>query len=898
MKKVKKIGTLLLAAVWLLILLSPAALADADTNTYTVVLQYNDNVQLRYLHSEGIDEWWTTTGDVPLGGARLNGDLVIPQLYCVDAQVPFHSYVDDMGGSTTYPGGRTTDTVPDYVAVSPNEMPLVLHGHWNELSWLVMNGYSDDYNDNSDNDSLADLNTSYPTLSDTIGSLTPITKDVAVMATKAAVWHYTNPDVAFVSTNFLDRSNGNPNSANGIKHRQFVALMKALVADADAYAANPNIPLYGPSLEINIDNSVATTDIMTDPGFTFYGPYSITSNVPGTEKAFLETTAPGSSGIGFYSAPGTGITNIISGDLQRYGEESSDRGPGVDIGEDFYIKAPNSVSLDNVNITAFTRATVSGVPMPIVLVHQEADGEQDWEAIQAFIGLTTNGNATAYASAVLPIDSGSSVSGTITVRKTPGAGPGPFYFRLTDSHGKPVDLGGTNINPLQMPNGSGEDGIFVLSDVDNSAAIGLLPVGDYVVTELRNGDTSTASYNINGGPEINSRVMQDPIQVNDINGVILPITIAYTNHAPAPSITLQKQGGASGTQNLANAVFRLTKDGGSGYDYDSGNINTNINGEIAFPALPAYPKTEGIYTLTEVTAPTNHNALSGPVAIDVADNGTVIELTPVAGVTAIGAGTASLAITVVDVYNPPSPGPDSPGGEEPNIPKTPDTPSITLQKQGGASGTQNLANAVFRLTKNGGGYDSGEISTNVNGKIAFPALPAYPNTEGIYTLTEVSAPANHNKLSGPVAIEVAGDGTVSGYTPSAGDAGRVDETGTETAFVIRIVDVYNPPSPDTPVIPDTPTDTPNIPDTPSTPDTPNTPDGNTPDTPGGGIPDENTLGTLDISRDGQQGATNRDMPQTGGGADLTLWIALLGLAVSCAAGAFFWRAKWRRAGKW
>ncbi|MDR1617374.1 MAG: Cys-Gln thioester bond-forming surface protein [Syntrophomonadaceae bacterium] len=775
MKKVKKTLSLLLAALWLSLIWSPAALAEGDTNVYTVVLEYDDNVQLLYMHhGSNVDEWWTTRGDVPLGGAKLNGELVIPQLYCVDAQVPFHSYVGNVGGATTSPGGRTTDTVPGYVAVSPNELPAVLHGHWNELSWLVMNGYSDDA-------SLAALNTKYSDfLGDNIGSLPNITKDVAVMATKAAVWHYTNPDVAFLSTNFLDKSNGDPNSANGVKHRQFVALMKRLVADADEYAANPSVPLYEAPLEIEIDPSLDPPDETTDLDATFYGPYYVRSTNVGTiEKVFLDISGPtGSGSIDFYKFSALTYTAILK-DLQKYGEDSTSIGAGVDIGEAFYIRVPNDVSLDNVSITAFTRATVSDVAMPVVLVHQNADGSQDWEAIQAFIGLTT-GNATVYASATLPLNLTN--EGTIEVRKVSGNGveAGPFYFRLTDSHGTPVRLDGTDIDASYIVNGAA--GLFTLDD-RGSASIGQLPFGDYIVTELLSGDGSTASYQIHSGAGVEerySRVTQTiPLYDKNDNS---PKVYTYTNHAAAPSITLKKQGGANGAQKLANAVFRLTKDD----VYDSGDIRTDVNGEITFPALPVAPDTAGTYTLTEVAAPANHNALYGLVSIEVAADGTV------SGFTVADArdgsrvsdedttGTPAFVITVVDVYNP-----DTPGGDEPGVPDTPKTPKT-------------------------------------------PDTPEIPET------------------------------------------------------------------PEVPEIPDTPTEKPDEPDTPDTPDGNNPED---PDTPAPDTPEISDEPEIPGHYQGETDKPNRDVPQTGGDG-MALWIALLCGSAGGVAGAFFWRAKWRREGKW
>ncbi|MDR2770441.1 MAG: thioester domain-containing protein, partial [Clostridiales Family XIII bacterium] len=211
------------------------AAGGPDANSYKVELRYDDNIQINYQHPD-VDGWWRGDGDIPLGGAALSNGSAISQLYCVDATVPFHSRVGPMGGVTSSSGGKTVDTVPNYVAVSPDKLPEALKANWSELLWLVINGYSDAA-------SLSDMRTRYANLSDLInptsGSLANFDYAVAVMATKVAIWHFTNPNVAYYSTSFLKKSKGDPQSTDGIKHRQFVALTKRLVEDASAYAANP-----------------------------------------------------------------------------------------------------------------------------------------------------------------------------------------------------------------------------------------------------------------------------------------------------------------------------------------------------------------------------------------------------------------------------------------------------------------------------------------------------------------------------------------------------------------------------------------------------------------------------------------------------------------------------------
>ncbi|MDR1330435.1 MAG: Cys-Gln thioester bond-forming surface protein [Oscillospiraceae bacterium] len=486
MSKRKILATAIAIAVAASVLpaLPASAEENPDANTYTVALHYDDNIQLKYIHP-GADEWLSTTGDVPLGGATQAGGASVPQLYCADAGVPFHPYAASGADSSTS-GWPQGDTVPNYVAVSPDNLPDILHGHWNELTWLVLNGYSDD-------SSLVSLNAMYPALSDGIGPLSPITYDVAVMATKAAVWHYTNPTVMFLSTNFLIESKGDPESPSGIKHRQFAALMAALVADADAHAADPG--QYAPSIELSIDESfIAPSGVTkTDGSGGYYrGPYYVRSSGGAvTDKVALGVDG-GGIGIVFCSdAAGT----PIPGDTPIYG--TADVGPGVYVSTEanenpFYIHATSTAPLlENITLTAFGRGSVYASATPIVLVHQNPDGSQDWNAVQAFIG-STSGNITVYSSARLPLHD---VTGSLTVTKSADSDPSdsPALFRLTDNGGVPVSLGSTTIGSGAIVNGLGDDGIFQLSRGE-SVTIGNLLFGGYIVTELRIDGFDVPSY--------------------------------------------------------------------------------------------------------------------------------------------------------------------------------------------------------------------------------------------------------------------------------------------------------------------------------------------------------------------------------------------------------------------
>jgi hypothetical protein len=224
---------------------------------------------------------------------------------------------------------------------------------------------------------------------------------------------------------------------------------------------------------------------VTDRSGGFYrGPYYVrSSGGTVTDKVALGVYGGGGTGIVFCSdAAGT----PIPGDTPIYG--TSDVGPGVNVSTaaneyPFYIHATRDAPLlENITLTAFGRGSVYASATPIVLVHQNPDGSQDWNAVQAFIG-STSGNITVYASASLHLHN---ETGSIIVTKAADSDPSdnPALFRLTDSGGVPVSLGSTTIGSGAIVNGTGDDGIFQLSRGE-SVTIGNLLFGGYIVTELR-----------------------------------------------------------------------------------------------------------------------------------------------------------------------------------------------------------------------------------------------------------------------------------------------------------------------------------------------------------------------------------------------------------------------------
>ncbi|MDR0380626.1 MAG: Cys-Gln thioester bond-forming surface protein [Oscillospiraceae bacterium] len=648
-QKRQRLAACLVAAVLISLLAVPPAGAAPDANSYTAVLHYDDGIQITYSHrtGSGPDDWWVSKGDIPLGGAELNGKPVLRQIYCADAVVPFHSYAvgeanAQAGGSSEMENEYATDRVPGYVSTSPEEMPAIIKAHWNELLWLMVNGYR------GTDESVDALNDRFSDLSDNTGPLPKITMETAVMATKACVWHYTNPDVAYFGTSFLQASNGDPLSSNGIRHRQFVALMGRLIAEADAYAANPT-PLNDTRLEVVIEGD--ETEMAAEGGSEYYGPFTVSAVTTSGEylqdddKIFLDLSGgPDASAIGIVN--GVGGEPVQSDTI--YG--SRDTGPYVIRGEEFYLRVPAGYSLEGLKLRAFTRTETTVTNMPMVLVHQDPDGMQNWQTVQAFIGLADNVAATVYGEALRPLQDES--HGTLTVVKmTAGLErEEPFVFRLTDGKGAPVNLGlltGIHISRIR----NAEEGLFTLP-AGSSLTIGGLLLGDYRVTEIET--TNTVLYRVSedgsfatGRTASVSLTQQENAQ-----------TVTFLNVPNAPFISVRKRSGAPGHPTIEGAEFSLRREGGG---YDSGVVRTNAQGGITFAGLPHYTLPAGFtgtYLLTEESVPGGrHDLLSGPVTLEIASDGRVTSVTPVEAdrdlVSVEGLETDSVTITVTDVYHQP-----------------------------------------------------------------------------------------------------------------------------------------------------------------------------------------------------------------------------------------------------
>jgi hypothetical protein len=150
-----------------------------------------------------------------------------------------------------------------------------------------------------------------------------IERDVALIATKIAVWRYSNPgQVAIISTSL------NKGGVITPKFIQAMDLLRALVEDAALY--DQKVRHGGENdfdhLNIDIDDSKATLD----KGFA--GPYKIIS--PNRiEKVFLSMDFEGSkaAGFNFCKSNGGSLCNVD----KIYGTDV--KAPYVELDEEFYV---------------------------------------------------------------------------------------------------------------------------------------------------------------------------------------------------------------------------------------------------------------------------------------------------------------------------------------------------------------------------------------------------------------------------------------------------------------------------------------------------------------------------------------------------------------------------------
>ena len=414
---VKRTSTVLLSMVLALILvftfISPAFAAAGGP--YRVVLRYYDSIQITFdvKYPAGYDrDEWTGPMDVPIGGIGVPGtgpydisEYLASQIYCVDPFTAFHSNVPGLGGSFI---NQNTDIVTGYVEAAPWIMSGAMQRYGDAVAWIATNGYRGVYQysqPDGDLESQASIIRLRTMFNDKPWAVN-IDREIAVMATKVAIWKIIAGDnVQIVKTTLDNRTN--PDSTT--KRATFDALVEALVDEALKVLLPGTKPLKPgeiatvTSFNVVIDDSAASYDEGTGTTYNFYGPMTVeatldnTTTLPDLEKVFLAASGPSLDGFMFVSAksPSAVPTNRLLEDT-LFGTTRDEQYIGGSvtgstwISDPFYLAIPKSrVPLRGDQLLVQAMAMAPSVTVvegtPVVFAFSE-NGVQDWDMIQAFIG--------------------------------------------------------------------------------------------------------------------------------------------------------------------------------------------------------------------------------------------------------------------------------------------------------------------------------------------------------------------------------------------------------------------------------------------------------------------------------------------------------------------------------
>jgi hypothetical protein len=507
--------TLLLA--FMVLALSPQrAEAAGPDKAYTAEVKYYDSIQMKYIVQHGIDDFWTTTGDIPIGGFVDGGTgfSLIDQAYCVDAKVVFHGSSET---TTTWPSGVTTDTTPGYVVASPLAVSDSVRANLPSLYWLAVNGFR---GERGGTNNLADIRAAYAGLETKYG--TPIDETIAIMATKAAVWRYTDPTFALLSTSLVPDP-ANPTPQQQARYELMVELMRELVADARTGGST----LVTTTLEVTFDNGGATFMHDTADHRYFYGPIranELVSNAGGStglpQEIYLTASGMYASDVSFVTtaSPFAVVTALPAATMHG----SDETALYVADGDTFYLMVDeNSHALMNPHTSqvafqylalhGFGKATdvvYNGTPA-IMAWQDPSTGEQDWEHVQAFIGFVNNMEASLYGEGHLLLKGNNDNASISLEKKVLGAtdivNAGSFVFTLEVYDNSlngwvPVPLIPGTTPTSNIVGASGLDavspsGVFSLADGDTVTISGL-PLGRYRVSEQSSVDGYTAIHQL------------------------------------------------------------------------------------------------------------------------------------------------------------------------------------------------------------------------------------------------------------------------------------------------------------------------------------------------------------------------------------------------------------------
>ena len=403
--------------------------ALAAGNEYRVVLRYYDPIQVTYdikYPASSNHEDRTGPEDIPIGGVGKPGSgnydinpYISTQIYCIDPFVTFHGNIPDLGGIQSGPGNNYGgDVVMGYVSATPWAMSGAAQKYGDAVRWITANGYRGIYNYGGDDDqeskeSVARLRQMFPGISG-------IDREVAVMATKVAIWKTVAPSGVNVTATSLD---GTP------KRATFDSLVKALVDEGAKLlrpSTKPMLPgevtgltQFGvaivPSASAAYDENPSRPDNYYGPltvQVTFTDPRETIAFDNVLDKVFLAVKGPALNGVTLVDGSRNEINGGAPANIFGTGTSSSryftsasfsPDGTGKWKSAEFYLKIPKSRTDpdrgDQIVVEAF--AGTKEVPVkegtPIVFAFAR-DDVQDWNAIQAFVGAASKAsNVVLYA---------------------------------------------------------------------------------------------------------------------------------------------------------------------------------------------------------------------------------------------------------------------------------------------------------------------------------------------------------------------------------------------------------------------------------------------------------------------------------------------------------------------
>lgn len=398
MRKKPRFQFMFLLLVFIMALPVASGSVRADDISYAATIRYYDNIQITYTLKYPSGGVWSGSGDIPIGGLE-----IADQVYCADPFVPFHSRAD----SSVWQNGATVDKKSGYVVAAPWAVTGAVKQSAEAVNWLVTNGFRGNYLVADDPVSVASVERLKNLYFGLPGN---IDKEIALMATKVAIWKTIAGDSVVISRTSLD--------SNPLRRRTFDALVQAMVTEATSGSPR-NTGADTTTFAITIDGSRVQL-FHADATHTYYGPLTIKAGltgmdgvgdpVPLLDGVFLTVTGQELSGIEFVEDDALGAP-LPSGSV--YGTHDAawylpggaftrddDRGGQWESSE-FYLKIPNSrhdsdhAPEDLLTIGAMAKAT--DVPLlegtPVLFVY-ESGGIQDWDHAQAFIGAAKEGMTT------------------------------------------------------------------------------------------------------------------------------------------------------------------------------------------------------------------------------------------------------------------------------------------------------------------------------------------------------------------------------------------------------------------------------------------------------------------------------------------------------------------------